>query len=125
MKLEKANSIAALVVKSVSVLAISLAIIGGSSAYLQYAHSGPSCDNNGKSFQFWIDAKRPKLAIDRKNGSIWEIVSIQKARLQTENGTTKCFGTVKDQNGKFKDWSGHITVLADKTYIGSASVKLF
>jgi hypothetical protein len=100
---------------------IVLLVVGGYAGvvtYDQYSHSGPSCEAQEESFQFWLDAEaedKPKLA--------GVIVSVNKAKLQPFNGTTQCFGwyRMEDDSG-YKTWEGAITDLEDGSVIGKASL---
>lgn len=95
------------VIKMVVIAILGFSLYAGVTTYSNYVHSGPACKIN--DFEYWLTQKNKG-----------EIVSIHKARLQVENGTTQCFGTFKTTDGKFKDWQGSITELTNKDVIGKA-----
>jgi hypothetical protein len=93
--------------KVVCLLGLILAVYAGGTTYANYAHSGPSCDS--ESFDYWLNSKTKG-----------KVVSVHKKRLQSENGTTSCFGSFKKADGSYEDWSGSITELSDGSIIGHA-----
>ncbi|EHH0751580.1 hypothetical protein ACSTDZ_21965 [Vibrio vulnificus] len=111
--LEQTNVVLTIAIKIVVIGVLLASFIAGKSVYQQYAHYGPSCTGNASSFQYWIDK-------DGKEKG--KIVSVHQSRLQTENGTTQCFGQFQTESGQYKDWSGSIIELTNKEVVGWARV---
>ncbi|EPR4995041.1 hypothetical protein ACU6DI_004141 [Vibrio navarrensis] len=111
--LEQTNVVLTIAIKIVVIGVLLASFIAGKSVYQQYAHYGPSCTENASSFQYWIDK-------DGKEKG--KIVSVHQSRLQTENGTTQCFGQFQTESGQYKDWSGSIIELTNKEVVGWARV---
>ncbi|HAS8250747.1 TPA: hypothetical protein I7673_23165, partial [Vibrio vulnificus] len=111
--LEQTNVVLTIAIKIVVIGVLLASFIAGKSVYQQYAHYGPSCTENASSFQYWIDK-------DGKEKG--KIVSVHQSRLQTENGTTQCFGQFQTESGQYKDWSGSIIELMNKEVVGWARV---
>ena len=51
-----------------------------------------------------------------------KIVSIHESKIQTQDGTTTCFGVYDNLDGKFLDWTGSVTKLEDDSVIGKAKL---
>ncbi|ENO1832281.1 hypothetical protein JKP30_22025 [Vibrio vulnificus] len=111
--LQQTNVVLTIAIKIVVIGVLLASFIAGKSVYQQYAHYGPSCTENASSFQYWIDK-------DGKEKG--KIVSVHQSRLQTENGTTQCFGQFQTESGQYKDWSGSIIELMNKEVVGWARV---
>ncbi|EOX3946429.1 MULTISPECIES: hypothetical protein [Vibrio] len=111
--LEQANTALTIVIKIIVIGVLLASFNAGKSVYQQYAHYGPSCTEKASSFQYWIDKA------GKEKG---KIVSVHQSRLQTENGTTQCFGQFQTESGQYKDWSGSISELTNKEVIGWARV---
>lgn len=110
--LDRANLGLTILVKLIVVGILVSVFIGGKSIYGQYAHYGPDCKDNANSFQYWIDQKSVK----------GKVVSVHKARLQAENGTTQCFGQFQLEGGGYSTWTGSVSELSTKEVIGWANV---
>ncbi|ENM8064905.1 hypothetical protein AB8101_004234 [Vibrio vulnificus] len=111
--LEQANTALTIVIKIIVIGVLLASFNAGKSVYQQYAHYGPNCTEKASSFQYWIDKA------GKEKG---KIVSVHQSRLQTENGTTQCFGQFQTESGQYKDWSGSISELTNKEVIGWARV---
>ncbi|NOI80919.1 hypothetical protein F0237_09605 [Vibrio tubiashii] len=112
-KLDQVNIALTITIKLIVIGVLLASFNAGKSVYQQYAHYGPSCSEKISSFQYWIDnAGKVK----------GKIVSVHQSRLQTENGTTQCFGQFKTESGNYKDWNGSISELTNKEVIGWAKV---
>ena len=70
-----------------------------------------------KSIEAWQQKRLERLK--DKNGSV---VSVHKAKVQLEDGTTTCFGTYKTKSGNYADWRGTVTELDSGEVIGQASL---
>ncbi|MEZ8886327.1 hypothetical protein A1OS_23605 [Enterovibrio norvegicus] len=113
LDLSKLNTVLTISLKVVLLGAIITTFIAGKSIYEQYAHYGPSCSDNISSFQYWSD--------NAKNAK-GKIVSVHKSRLQTENGTTQCYGKFSLEDGSYRNWNGSISELANKDVVGWTKV---
>lgn len=107
--LDQTNIALTIVIKIIIIGVLLASFFAGKSVYQQYAHYGPSCTENASSFQYWIDQA------GKEKG---KIVSIHQSRLQTENGTTQCFGQFQTESGQYKNWNGAISELTNKEVIG-------
>ena len=106
------NAYLSIAIKFSLLLLILIAAIAGLSTYKQYSHYGPDCASNTESFQYWANVQTKG-----------KIVSIHQSRIQSENGTTQCYGTFEMEGGKYKDWKGNITELTNGEFIGGVSTK--
>ena len=106
------NAYLSIAIKCSLLLLILIATITGLSTYKQYSHYGPDCASNTESFQYWANVQTKG-----------KIVSIHQSRIQSENGTTQCYGTFEMEGGKYKDWKGNITELTNGEFIGGVSTK--
>ena len=111
--LDQTNTVLTIVIKIIVIGVLLASFFAGKSVYQQYAHYGPSCTENASSFQYWIDQT------GKEKG---KIVSIHQSRLQTQNGTTQCFGQFQTEGGQYKDWSSAISELTNKEVVGWARV---
>ncbi|MGL0953270.1 hypothetical protein ACSTE1_20820, partial [Vibrio vulnificus] len=77
----------------------------------------------GRRFDLIIRARRLECGVyDALTKEKGKIVSVHQSRLQTENGTTQCFGQFQTESGQYKDWSGSIIELTNKEVVGWARV---
>lgn len=111
IKFKELNAMLTIAIKAVVLILLVSSFFVGKSFYSQYAHYGPSCSSEMKSFNYWINKK-----------SKGEVVSIHKSRLQTESGTTQCYGTFKTEKGEYKDWVGSVTELDNNDIVGQAGL---
>ena len=107
------NLILTLAVKILILIGLIVMFYTGQSVYKQYAHYGPSCIQQQSAFQAWLDNSK---------GDKGKVVSIHGAKLQIENGTTKCYGNFLTKSGQYKNWKGSITELSNGDVIGNASL---
>lgn len=101
---EKLNTNLSLLIKGLTVVAISVFIYIGVGFYYNSTHHGPRCSKT--AFQNWY----------QKKGTI---ISVNESKLQPSNGSTTCTGEVRQPNGSFVKWVGVITD-TDEGYIGYA-----
>ncbi|UOE84376.1 hypothetical protein [Vibrio splendidus] len=113
LSLRNLNAVLTILLKVVLLGAIISTFIAGKSIYEQYAHYGPSCSEHISSFQYWND--------NAKNAK-GKIVSVHKSKLQTENGTTQCYGKFSLENGSYRNWTGSISELENKDVVGWTKV---
>ncbi|MBU3004744.1 hypothetical protein [Paraglaciecola arctica] len=111
--LDQVNTWLSIIIKLVGIGVLLASFLVGKSFYQQYAHYGPDCKKQVSSFQGWIDSG---------DGEKGKIVSVNKSRLQTQNGTTQCYGVFQVKSGEYKKWEGRVTELMDKQIIGLAGV---
>ena len=107
MNRNKVNKDLTIAIKVIVITLLTFTLYCGSSIYGKFTHYGPSC--SAPSFDYWI--KTPG-----------KIVSVHENKMQTENGTTACYGTFKKKNGDYVEWTGNITSI-DSGTIGFAKVR--
>ena len=113
LNLNQVNTSLTIVIKFVVIGVLLASFYAGKSVYQQYAHYGPSCAEQVSGFQYWIDnGKKVK----------GKIVSVHQSRLQTENGSTQCFGQFLTESGEYKEWKGSVSELMNKEVVGWAKV---
>jgi hypothetical protein len=106
MTRNKANQDITIVIKVVVLVLLTFSLYTGTSIYNKFTHQGPSC--SASSFNYWIKAPG-------------KIVSIHENKIQSENGTTDCYGTFERKSGNYANWKGSITSI-DGSTIGNAKV---
>ncbi|BBW93656.1 hypothetical protein PS1M3_37430 [Pseudoalteromonas sp. PS1M3] len=106
------NLYSSILLKITSILFLLFLAASLVSIKLQFSHSGPSCDSYKSDFQYWLNNQGEKKS---------RVLSVETSRVQLQNGTTKCFGTLEDEEGNYKSWSGEVTQLDDGGIIGKAN----